>query len=101
MKFDLNIWWDYRNKAKIIGDYILAHKECTYDKEGNFKKYKLKMDEEEFQYNIKKITAILKECSNYLMACGMYMPKPLWKFSIDDTKTWKSHRDFAFEHLLE
>jgi hypothetical protein len=100
MKFDINVWLSYRKQARIIADYIQAHKEIFYDFHGNFKKCKLNMEKYELEYNIKKITLILKECSEYLDRCGMNIPKSLWKYDNDDPTTWVSSKHFAYEHLL-
>lgn len=47
-----------------------------------------------------EIDVLLKKNNRYLDACNMKAPAPLWPYSKDDPKTWPSHDDFIYGHLL-
>ena len=90
MNFDINIWLDYRNEARKIGNYI-----SLFNKEGY-----LNIGRYELETLISQITVILKKSSIYLDQCNIKMPKPLWVYKRDDTTTHRSSPDFAYGHLL-
>ncbi len=67
MQFSLDVWHDYRNKARSIGDVIMSFK----NKETNAYEG---ISSEERQALINEITTILDQCNNYMDACGLCTP---------------------------
>ncbi len=84
MKFDMDVWLKYYNKARRLGRYL---KECS--------------DEPERKIVLTEINEIMNQSDEYLDDCGLKSPLPLWKFSIHDPDTWISSPTFRYQHLLK
>ena len=64
MKFDINVWNDFRKKAKAIGESIAPYKnteERTYRG----------ISRRELQCRVDQITFILRQSDLYMESCGL------------------------------
>lgn len=91
LKFDIRTYNQYRKQAHVIGKHLRRFK----NDDGV-----IDMDKETLAFYIGQITAILKECSNYLDKCGLTMPPPLWKYDVEDPKTQPSSVAFAYKDRM-
>ena len=91
MKFSLNVWYQYRSKAAILGEHIQSYK----DKKGI-----IRLEKETLEGYIAHITCLLKECSNYMEKCDLNSPSPLWKFKLKDPTTHPSSIAFLYKDKM-
>jgi hypothetical protein len=96
MKFRANEWKRCYDRTQELGRLL---KRSRPDKDGNPPIAPLHpVTQSNLEGEIKRITT---SCSQYLDSCGMTMKEPLWKYKIDDEKTWISSPHFAYHHLVE
>lgn len=91
MIFNISIWHEYRKKAAMIGKYIDSFKDD---------KKVIHMKKHALETSIKKITDILKECSEYMDKCGVTLPGALWKYDPKVQLTHASNENFAFKDRM-
>lgn len=100
MKLDINEWRRQYDNAQVLGKR-LKDSRFTQDKKGKWHAPKLELTEEQQKNLEEQITDIIKGCGNYLDACGITRPKPLWIYDEKDKSTWASDPLFAYGHLIK
>ena len=101
MRFKVKEWRKIYDEVHRIGEQLKRGRR-SWDRENKCWIASIEpMDEEEQRVCEKWIKQLLYKNKLYLDSCGMIPNKPLWKYNPDDTKTWPSHKDFIYEHLLK
>lgn len=91
MNFKISEWKKYRNQASVLGEHIQSYKDATGI---------INLDKDSLYGYIAHITAILKECSNFMDKCGLTMPPSLWKYNVKDPTTHPSSKLFLYKDRL-
>jgi hypothetical protein len=100
MDFNVKHWLEIYKSVKLYGR-ILKHCRHSFDKKLELWFDPLSPFPEDYQKVIEKsLEDLLMKNSLYLDACGLIPKEPKWVFNIDETKTWASHRDFIYTHLI-
>ena len=95
MAFNINIWNEYRKKVSKIGEVIKKNIHDFHDTGS------CDLTKPEIEQLLKEADDICKESTFYMDRHGIAEQKPLWIYNIKDTRTWFSHEDFAYKHLLK
>lgn len=99
MQFNLEEWRKIYDEIQVKGK-IYKDSLPSYDEELNKFPPISPLSESDQKKLFHEIDDLKLKNDLYLDACGIRSNPPLWNFSIDDPTTWKSHRTFAYKHLV-
>lgn len=95
MQFSTKQWRRYYDMINHLGSILKSSKP---DVDGNPCVHSLS---KEAQRSIElEMEALIMKCHDYLDLCNIKSKPSLWKYNINDKKTWLSSPKFSFEHLL-
>lgn len=89
MGFDLNVWWDYRKQCSDLSDELKS-----LQKEG------YRLDSPEWNRVADRLQDVMQRCGVWMDSVGVTLPAEKWLYDGNDQRTWRSHRDFEYHHLV-
>lgn len=96
MNFSMKDWRRMYNNVHRLGKVLT---DSRPDAKGNPPRHKLHKGS---QISIEvEIKVLLEKVSHYLDSCGIIMPKTKWIYDSKDPRTWMSHSEFEFDHLVK
>ena len=98
MQFNVNEWRNIYDEVHIRGK-MFKDSLPTYDEDKKKIPPVSPLSAEEQKKLQDEIKDLTFKSDLYLDSCNMYSV-PLWKYNIEDKRTWKSDSSFAFDHLV-